>query len=58
MHANDGWYKPWRAHMESLLRQEGVEYYGMVNQSEVARAYDHFCRRRYFLDLIGFPRVR
>ena len=33
----EAWYGPWRAHMERLLGQEGVEYYGMVNQSTVAR---------------------
>ena len=39
MHGAEGWYGPWRAHMEGLLRQPGVEYYGMVNHSTIAAAY-------------------
>ena len=39
MHGAEAWYPPWREHMEQLLRQPGVEYYGMVNHTTVAAAY-------------------
>ena len=37
--ADSAWYPQWKARMQKLLAQPGVEYFGMVNASEVAKAY-------------------
>ena len=39
MHGKEPWYRPWREHIEELLRQPGVTAHGMVDHTAIAHAY-------------------